>query len=294
MLKKLLLLSCALTLFTSFGLAQATRTWVSGVGDDANPCSRTAPCKTFAGAISKTSAFGEIDALDEGGFGALTITGSITIDGADLGGVLVSGTNGIIVNAGASDVVILRNLDIDGLTTGLNGIEFLGAGTLIVENCKIFGFTYNGISFQPTVSGTHLSVKDTNIANITQAAGQIGAGINITTGSILLNNVHVDNAAKGVYNAAGVVTATDVTLTNAGYGFNQNGAGTMNLDHCTAANGFTGVYAQAGTVTMTRCEVTHNTTGLNHAGSGAILSYGDNHVYGNTTQGAPTGSATAE
>jgi hypothetical protein len=61
--------------------AQATRTWVSGVGDDVNPCSRSAPCKTFAGAISKTADCGEIDALDPGGFGALTITKGLTIDG---------------------------------------------------------------------------------------------------------------------------------------------------------------------------------------------------------------------
>jgi hypothetical protein len=61
--------------------AQATRTWVSGVGDDANPCSRTAPCKTFAGAISKTAPCGEISVLDPGGFGAVTITKSITING---------------------------------------------------------------------------------------------------------------------------------------------------------------------------------------------------------------------
>src|SRR5271168_2938804 len=90
--------------------AQATRTWVSGVGDDANPCSRTAPCKTFAGAISKTATGGEIDALDPGGFGALTITKSITIDGGPgIAGVLVSGTNGFTVNAGTSAVVTLRN-----------------------------------------------------------------------------------------------------------------------------------------------------------------------------------------
>jgi hypothetical protein len=69
-------------LYAAPAQAQATRTWVSGVGDDANPCSRTAPCKTFAGAISKTAPGGEIDALDPGGFGALTITKSITIDGA--------------------------------------------------------------------------------------------------------------------------------------------------------------------------------------------------------------------
>src|SRR5436305_9333994 len=107
--------------------AQATRTWVSGVGDDANPCSRTAPCKTFAGAISKTAAGGEINVLDPGGFGAVTITKAITISSEGFeAGVLVSGTNAIIVSAGASDVVTLRGLDFNGLGTGLNGIRFLG------------------------------------------------------------------------------------------------------------------------------------------------------------------------
>src|ERR1700740_3806588 len=105
--------------------AQASRTWVSGVGDDANHCSRTARCKTFAGAISKTAQGGEIDARDPGGFGALTITKSITLDGGggQVASVLVAGTNGIVVQAGASDVVILRNLRI-------NGIEGTGAGGL--------------------------------------------------------------------------------------------------------------------------------------------------------------------
>ena len=104
--------------------AQATRTWVSGVGDDANPCSRTAPCKTFAGAISKTAAGGEISALDPAGFGAVTITKSITINGdGTLASILSAGTNGIIVNAGPSDVVTIRNISINGAGTGLNGIR---------------------------------------------------------------------------------------------------------------------------------------------------------------------------
>src|SRR5881628_573940 len=99
--------------------AQATRTWVSGVGDDANPCSRTAPCKTFAGAISKTATGGEINVLDPGGFGAVTITKSITISSEGFeAGVLVSGTNAIIVNAGNTANVVLRGLDIEGLGTG--------------------------------------------------------------------------------------------------------------------------------------------------------------------------------
>src|SRR3981189_1466880 len=105
--------------------AQASRTWVSGVGDDANPCSRTAPCKTFAGAISRTAANGEINCLDPGGLGAVTITKAVTIscDGVTAG-VLSSFTNGIIVNAGANDNVTLRGLDINGAGTGLNGIRF--------------------------------------------------------------------------------------------------------------------------------------------------------------------------
>src|SRR5476649_997222 len=114
----LIVLSAAfLALGAQSASAQATRTWVSGVGDDANPCSRTAPCKTFAGAISKTAAAGEINVLDPGGFGALTITKAITIssDGVGTAGILVSGTNGITVAAGVNDVVILKDLDFDGI-----------------------------------------------------------------------------------------------------------------------------------------------------------------------------------
>src|SRR5947209_2952408 len=131
-------------------VAQASRTWVSGVGDDANPCSRTAPCKTFAGAISKTAAGGEIDALDPGGYGGVTITKAITIDGGggQVASVLVSGTNGVNVQAGPTGVVILRNLRINGIegagSGGLNGIRYLSGASLHVENCYIFGFTGDG------------------------------------------------------------------------------------------------------------------------------------------------------
>src|SRR5438552_10236279 len=120
----LLKLLTLVLLGTTFGYAQASRTWVSGVGDDANPCSRTAPCKTFAGAISKTAPGGEIDALDPGGFGAVTITKAITIDGGggQVASVLVAGTNGLIVDGGSSDVVIIGNLGIDGLSEAvING-----------------------------------------------------------------------------------------------------------------------------------------------------------------------------
>src|SRR5215217_9314545 len=134
------ILRYALIAGATFGLAspaysQATRTWVSGVGDDANPCSRTAPCKTFAGAISKTAAGGEINVIDPGGFGAVTITKSITIDGGGtLASVLSVGTNGIVVN-GAGVIVTLRNLSINGAGPGINGIRFVQGSALHVENC---------------------------------------------------------------------------------------------------------------------------------------------------------------
>src|SRR5260370_21041206 len=114
---KLLIAACFILAVTAAAQAKASRRWVSGVGDDANPWSRTAPCKTFAGAISKTAGGGEIDALDPGGFGAVTITKSITLDGGggQVASVLVAGTNGIVVAPGATDVVIIRNIRLDGL-----------------------------------------------------------------------------------------------------------------------------------------------------------------------------------
>src|SRR5499425_3658856 len=146
--------------FSTAAYSQATRTWVSGVGDDANPCSRTAPCKTFAGAISKTAPGGEIDALDPGGFGALTITKAITLDGGggQVASVLVAGTNGIVVQAGGSDVVIIRNLRINGISGsgngGFNGIRFLSGIDLNLENDVIFGFTQNGVDISLGASAT--------------------------------------------------------------------------------------------------------------------------------------------
>src|SRR2546427_1657959 len=175
--------------------AQATRTWVSGVGDDANPCSRTAPCKTWAGAISKTAAGGEINAIDPGGFGAVTITKSIVIDGSPfLAGVLVSGTNGIVVNAASTDRVVLRGLDINGIGSGLNGIRFIGGGSLHVENCTIANFTTLGIDV--TTDGK-VFVKNTILR------GNAGGGIQIApasgTARATIEGTHAEDNAFGVH-----------------------------------------------------------------------------------------------
>jgi hypothetical protein len=172
-----------LAVASSTANAQASRTWVSGVGDDANPCTRTAPCKTLAGAISKTAAGAEIDALDPGGFGAVTITKAITIDGGggQVASILVSGTNAIVVQAGPSDVVTLRNLRLNGIGTGINGIRFLSGRAIHIQNCYIFGFTNNGIDIasagQANISDTVLSNNFGGIRISTSGAGNMLAAL---------------------------------------------------------------------------------------------------------------------
>src|SRR4051794_10879685 len=164
--------------------AQATRTWVSGVGDDANPCSRTAPCKTFAGAISKTADKGEISVLDPGGFGAVTITKGITINGeGTLAGILSATVNGIIVNAPATSVVYIHNISINGAGSGLDGIKIFGAATVLVEDSWIYGITQHGIEVVASAN-VNLKVNNTTIENATgdcihlnTTAGQVNAMI---------------------------------------------------------------------------------------------------------------------
>jgi hypothetical protein len=147
--------------------AQATRTWVSGTGDDMNPCSRTAPCKTFASAITKTAAGGEINCLDPGGFGSVTIKIAITIDCTGVeAGILEEKGIGVLVDAGPSDVVTLRGLDIFGVGPATVGIKFIGGVSLHVEDCFIRNFNAGepdgfGILFTAKGAGAHLFVSDT-------------------------------------------------------------------------------------------------------------------------------------
>ena len=153
----------ALLVSASAANAQATRTWVSGVGDDINPCSRTAPCKTFAGAISKTAAKGQINVLDPGSYGALTITKSITVDASEnFAGVLNTlGGSGIIVNAASTDIVTLRGLTIDGAGSGGNGIRILNAAQVHIENCTIQNFVNRGIDIQNSAANVQVFIRDT-------------------------------------------------------------------------------------------------------------------------------------
>lgn len=253
--------------------AQASRTWVSGVGDDANPCSRTAPCKTFAGAISKTAAGGEIDALDPGGFGALTITKAITLDGGggQVASVLVAGTNGIVVAAGANDVTIIRNLRINGIAGsgngGLNGIRFLSGKDLNIEYCNVFGFTQNGL--------------DIALNQATQATVHV-------LGSVFKNNAGVGIRATNAQ-APPVQTNVDESyalVDNIGIEAAQHSRVlvTRSFTEGAVADGMRADDAATGDsqLVVEKSESSYNANGIN-AQTGSTIAVGDSAVDFNTT-----------
>ena len=266
--------------------AQATRTWVSGVGDDANPCSRTAPCKTFAGAISKTATGGEINVLDPGGFGGVTITKSITISSEGFeAGVLVSGTNAIIINATNTSVVVLRGLDIEGLGTGLDGIKVLGAlQALHVEKCTVNAFrgtNGSGIEIATSVAGTtQVFIKDTIVRNNGQGSGG-GIFFNSTGSAIVkgsLDNVRLENNVFGlkVQGSSNVSVNNSVAAGNTFAGFSTApSSAVMTIERSVSTHNGTGVGCAVGTtVRIGNTSVTDNPTPVT---PGACTSFGDNH-----------------
>nr|WP_249146322.1 right-handed parallel beta-helix repeat-containing protein [Bradyrhizobium diazoefficiens] len=265
--------------------AQATRTWVSGVGDDVNPCSRTAPCKTFAGAISKTAAGGEIDVLDPGGFGTVTITKSITIDGnGTFASILSSATNGINVNAGATDVVILRNLSINGAgtTLGINGINFLAGRRLVIENCTIENFSTAGINIQPSTSGAQTFISDTTVK--TSVAGILASSVN-AAGAIaaFISNTSVTHGGAGALGISVVVPAGKPSVA-------------VLLNRVNAAFYSTAVSANGAgaSIVMGNSVVFANGTGVSQVSSGVVTSFKNNEFSGNGVDGTPLGGVTLQ
>jgi len=289
-----LLMCLFLCAFSSVAWAQASRTWVSGVGDDANPCSRTAPCKTFAGAISKTAPGGEIDALDPAGFGALTITKAITIDGGggQVASVLVAGTNGIVVQAGANDVVILRNLRFNGLNgtanPGINGIRFLAGKALIVESCDIFGFSQNGIDVSVNQgTGASVSILNTTLSNNSRVGVRMTNAVANVYVRGTLSHVTIHGGTNGV--EAANSAAIDVTFSDISF-FSGSGlavtstatSGAINAESSMLHNGVTGANVNAsatgGIIRLSNSDLFDNTGGSTN---GTISSAGNNRRGGN-------------
>ena len=273
--------------------AQATRTWVSGVGNDANPCSRTAPCKTFAGAISKTAVGGFINVLDPGGFGTLTITKSITVDGSggSIAGVLTSsGINGIIVNS-ATAIVHLRNLSIESSLPGApsgqgnNGVEVVAAAEVHIEKCVIASFANNAVNFHPA-SGK-LFVSDTTIMN------NAGGGIVVQTGRATVDHLHANANGSGVVvtgNAIASVSNSYAGGGSTGFGAVVNAAAVINVFDSISTNNSFGILVNTGaTARVSNSSIVSNsTTGLSNDGISFIVSLQGNDVTGNVTNGAFT------
>jgi hypothetical protein len=285
---------------SSLAQAQATRTWVSGVGDDANPCSRTAPCKTFAGAISKTAACGEISVLDPGGFGGVTITKSITINGdGTLAGILNAATNGIIINAGVNDVVTIRNVSINGAGTGINGIRYLAGKQVNIESCSISGFTGNGIDVSVGATGTfNLTVKKTTISGNCSGA-PIGIRMTKAAGASTLcaslDTVYLQGLATGLDVLAGTATITrSVVSNNSNFGIIAEGTGIINADsnYLTCNNNAISAQVVGSIVRLSNNTITGNTTGI--VANGTVNTFGDNKNLGNTTPGAPNQAVTTK
>jgi hypothetical protein len=273
MLKWLALPLAALVLSPA-AMAQATRTWVSGVGDDVNPCSRTAPCKTFAGAISKTAVNGIINLIDSGAFGALTVTKSITIDGeGHTAGMLASGTSGVTVN-GAGITVTLRNLHIEGAESGLQGVNFIQGARVLIENSRIYGFRGGSGMGVRMVTGGQLVIRNTTINDNT-----IG--------------VHVETPS-----APAVATLDNVTITDSGsYGVQAAGPGPVYLSvrrSLINSNTLHGVHAAGpgGFITLTENSISFNGgTAVNAGYPGASIRVSGNVIVDNTTTFGIVGGA---
>ena len=279
--------------------AQATRTWVSGVGDDANPCSRTAPCKTFAGAISKTAAGGEISVLDPGGFGVVTITKAITINGdGTLAGILSAGTNGIIVNAGVNDRVVIRNVSINGVGTGLNGIRFLAGKSLTLDNVTISGCTTRGVDMSVTTNAK-LFVRDTRITNC-------GTGIFVTSSGAgtQAQAVVETSSITGCGNGVEASTNGRVTMTSSVISGNtSNGilasqpTSRFALDRCQLSfNDLVAVNCNANTaiIRLSNNQIMTNNTGISIVAGCVVESDGHNGNGGSITPGAPNAVLTVQ
>lgn len=287
-------LTLAVCLTAGSAYAQATRTWVSGVGDDANPCSRTAPCKTFAGAISKTASCGEIDVLDPGGFGTVTITKSITIDGAGtFASSLNSGVNGIVVAISGADTcgqtVILRNLSINGSGTGLVGVKNVStvATNLHIQSCIIQRQATNGVSMISCPVNTKLYMSDVHIVGI----GQDAILIDPVAGQT--NKVDLEHVIVRQYGLDGFHAVNDVTGTISNCYFQAGNKGIEVTDATTHLNLVESVMSENASAGLDNggtaqtlidgCSIFDNNPGIKNNTGGSVLGFGNNAIANNLT-----------
>ena len=292
----------ALFAFSAPAHAQATRTWVSGVGNDADPCSRTAPCKTFAGAIFKTATNGIINCIDSGAFGTVTITKSITIDCHDVFASILNAspqdqpgtTTGVIINVGVDPkdplrTVRLRNIDISGSGSGNVGISILSAAAVILEDIEVTGNVKHGITDTRSDGNTMLTIKNTVIAN----NGGTGIAAAAQMNTLVLDNVQSNKNDYGLA-LAKTNTATiarSVFSNNKTAGIETDPGGQLMLDSSIVSYNLTGIAANGGAVGFANSNIAFNGTAI----TGATTTFGNSRIFGNAAPGVaptPAGAAT--
>jgi hypothetical protein len=272
--------------------AQVQRTFVSGLGADSNPCSRTAPCRTFPKAITQTNTGGEIYVLDSAGYAAFTITKPVSIvaPAGVTAGISVFSGDGIDINAGASDTVILRGLTINNQGSSGTGIVFNTGGTLHIENCVVNGFVNSsGISF---LAGANLEVKDSIFRG-----NFLGIVVEPASGAAqaVIDQVRLEengNIGLLVSEGSTVTVRNSLVSGNTSLGFEAVSSTPANaeldIENCVVSNNSIGIAAAGSstgvpTVRVSNSTVTHNGTGLLNNGAPAVLlSRGNNTVEGNT------------
>jgi hypothetical protein len=280
--------------------AQATRTWVSGVGDDVNPCSRTAPCKTFAGAISKTATGGEINCLDPAGYGSVNITKAMTIDcNYTHGSILAANVNGVLINAPNTASVTLRGLSINGAaTTTGNGVRILAGRDVNIDGLVIENFGGNGpsqgrgITIETTAGTINVTIQNTRIYN----ANFMGIHSNPTGGlvNLSIDNVQIARSGTGMQ----FRQLTQAVINNTSSTNNPGAALAMelssvstNISNSNLSNSAFGIINGNGGTPATRLygtTITGNTTAGLQINGGAVTSLGNNMIQGNAGNQTPT------
>lgn len=297
---KLFAIAMFMSAFASLAQAQSPRTWVSGTGDDADPCSRTSPCKTFAGAFSKTPEGGEINALNPSGYGSLHITKAVTVDGGTGSGwssVQVQSSNAFIVNISTSSahaddaVVILRNLSFNGFSqtsgfVGINGINYIRGAQVKVENCQFQNLTTNGIRVSLGTTSGNLTVQDCFFENVNSVITSTATA----PAFAVIQFEH--NRMVGSSTGLNASTNTFATVRDSYFGSftSSNGAvragpgSQVNVINSMFANNVVGANVAGGTIRLSNNEFFDNATAI----SGTAESANNNKFRGNTANGATT------
>lgn len=282
----------ALCVFATPALAEY-QTWVSGVGDDANPCTRTAPCKTFAGAVSKTETGGEINPLDPGDFGIITIPKALTISATGVSAsVLAPSSNGVTINAKGAPVTI-DGLDINGLGSGGVGVKVIDASSVEIQSSSIHGFKV-GVLVEPTEANTSVIVQGSDIYSNSVDGVLLAPGPRYSAKVQLIDDVVSGNGCGVVATSYGMTASTPAELstacatnsTRAELGIAEIGAvSTSLLDNSAAALLLSGASAKA---TVAGDEISGSELGLSALSEGSIASLGGNLLFSNAANGEPT------